>query len=102
MPKIKVLPHLRICPDGSEFTAEPGQNLIQVLLEHGIAIPHACEMQCACASCHVYIKEGFASLKPAAEKEEEILDKAWGVEMDSRLSCQVIIGDKDLVVAIPG
>ena len=47
------------------------------------------------------MREGFASLSEADELEEDYLDKAWGLEPESRLSCQAIVGDVDLVVEIP-
>jgi 2Fe-2S ferredoxin len=81
--------------------AEPGENLIEVALAAGVNIEHACERACACTTCHVIIREGFDSLEESDELEDDLLDKAWGLEPDSRLSCQVEIGDEDLVVEIP-
>jgi 2Fe-2S ferredoxin len=71
------------------------------LLENGIAIEHACDMSCACTTCHVIVREGLASLNLAEETEEDLLDRAWGLEPNSRLSCQAILGQKDVVVEIP-
>ncbi|PIQ42680.1 MAG: ISC system 2Fe-2S type ferredoxin [Gammaproteobacteria bacterium CG11_big_fil_rev_8_21_14_0_20_46_22] len=101
MPKIKVLPHADICPQGVEFESPKGAILIEELFKHAIKIEHACEMQCACTTCQVYVRTGFDSLNEAQDKENDLLDRAWGVDMDSRLSCQVIIDDEDLVVEIP-
>jgi 2Fe-2S ferredoxin len=101
MAKIKVLPHATLCPQGAEFQAEEGQSLCDALLEHHIDIEHACEKSCACTTCHVILREGFASLEPAEEKEEDLLDKAWGLEATSRLSCQAKVAAKDLVIEIP-
>lgn len=101
MPQIIILPHEEICPDGAVFQAEPGTTVCDAALAHGIEIEHACEKSCACTTCHVYIREGGASLDPAEELEEDMLDKAWGLEPDSRLSCQAVVGDTDLVVEIP-
>jgi len=70
-------------------------------LQHGVEIEHACEKSCACTTCHVILREGFNSLKPAEELEEDMLDKAWGLEPTSRLSCQAIVDNQDLVVEIP-
>jgi 2Fe-2S ferredoxin len=80
---------------------EPGTNLIEVALDHGINIEHACELSCACTTCHVVVREGFDSLEPSEELEDDLLDKAWGLEPDSRLSCQVLVGEEDLVIEIP-
>lgn len=101
MPKIKFLPHERICPQGAEIEVEPGISICDAGLNNGIEIEHACEKACACTTCHVYVREGSDSLEPPAENEEDYLDKAWGLEPDSRLSCQAIVADEDLVVEIP-
>lgn len=101
MPTIKVLPHPQRCPQGALFEAKPGDNLIELLLAHDIEIEHACERSCACTTCHVIIRQGFDSLNEAVDLEEDMLDKAWGLTLTSRLSCQVIVGDEDLLVEIP-
>jgi len=101
MTQVIVLPHAELCPQGAVIEAAPGKSLCDVLLEHGIEIEHACEKSCACTTCHVVIREGFASLPPAEEDEEDLLDKAWGLQPTSRLSCQAIVGATPLVVEIP-
>ena len=101
MPRIIYLPHEQRCPDGAVVEAEQGDSLIELALDNGIQIEHACEMACACTTCHVILREGFDSLEPSDETEDDLLDKAWGLEPDSRLSCQVVVGDEDLVVEIP-
>src|SRR5690606_17567330 len=101
MHKITVLPHAELCPEGASFQADPKQPLCDNLLAHAIDIEHACEKACACTTCHVVIREGFESLDEAYEEEEDMLDKAWGLEPTSRLSCQTRIKSGDLVVEIP-
>jgi len=101
MPQIIFLPHEERCPEGAVIEAEIGDKLIEAALENGIDIEHACEMACACTTCHVILREGFDSLEDSDETEDDLLDKAWGLEPDSRLSCQVVVGDEDLVVEIP-
>ncbi len=101
MPKIVFLPHDRICPEGAVIEVEPGISICDAALDNGIEIEHACEKSCACTTCHVHVREGYDSLEPPAEKEEDYLDKAWGLDPDSRLSCQAIVTDEDLVVEIP-
>ena len=101
MTQIIVLPHEELCPKGALFEAEPGSSICDALLEHGIEIEHACEKSCACTTCHVVVREGFDSLDEATELEEDMLDKAWGLESRSRLSCQAIVRSKDLVIEIP-
>jgi 2Fe-2S ferredoxin len=81
--------------------AEQGESVCEALLRHDIEIEHACEMSCACTTCHVIVREGFESLEEADELEEDYLDKAWGLEPESRLSCQAQVGDTNLVVEIP-
>ena len=101
MTRIVVLPNEALCPDGAVVEAEPGESICRVLLRHDIEIEHACEMSCACTTCHVIVREGYASLEEADELEDDYLDMAWGLEPDSRLSCQAIVADQDLVVEIP-
>jgi ferredoxin, 2Fe-2S len=101
MPRLKVLPGHAICPQGAEIEAKSGVSICDTLLEHDIEIEHACEKQAACTTCHVILRQGYDSLEPAEEKEEDLLDKAWGLEATSRLSCQAKIADEDLVIEIP-
>jgi len=101
MPKLRVLPGHAICPQGAEIDAPSGKSICDVLLEHHIDIEHACEKQAACTTCHVLVRQGFASLEPAEEKEEDMLDKAWGLEAASRLSCQAKVAGADLVIELP-
>jgi 2Fe-2S ferredoxin len=101
VPQIVVLPHHVLCPDGAVIEAPAGKSICDVLLENDIDIEHACEKSCACTTCHVIVREGFNSLNDAEEKEEDLLDKAWGLEAASRLSCQAIVAEEDLVVEIP-
>ena len=101
MPTIKILPHPEYCPAGTQVTAKPGTSICEALLENHIAIEHACDMSCACTTCHVVVREGFASLNVLDEDEEDLLDRAWGLEPLSRLGCQAIVGNQDLVVEIP-
>lgn len=101
MPQVIVLPHPELCPSGRVLEAQAGENLIDVLLRNDVEIEHACEMSCACTTCHIVVREGFASLNEADELEEDMLDKAWGLEPTSRLGCQVVVDETDLVIEIP-
>lgn len=101
MTQIIVLPHVELCPDGTVIEAHPGTTICDSLLQHGIEIEHACEKSCACTTCHVIVREGFGSLEEADEEEEDLLDKAWGLEPQSRLSCQAMVRETPLVVEIP-
>jgi 2Fe-2S ferredoxin len=71
------------------------------LLDNHIAIEHACDMSCACTTCHVIVREGYASLNEAEEEEEDLLDRAWGLEPQSRLSCQAILAQQNVTIEIP-
>ncbi|MDA8361670.1 MAG: ISC system 2Fe-2S type ferredoxin [Gammaproteobacteria bacterium] len=101
MPRVRVLPHEGICPAGADIEAPAGVSICDALLDAGIPIEHACEKSCACTTCHVIVREGFDSLGPAEDKEEDLLDRAWGLEPESRLSCQARLAQTDLVVEIP-
>ena len=101
MPQIVVLPHVELCPEGALIDAPLGMSLCDALLQHGVEIEHACEKSCACTTCHVIVREGFAALEATDEKEDDLLDRAWGLEPNSRLSCQLMLGDADLVIEIP-
>ncbi|MCZ4295504.1 MULTISPECIES: ISC system 2Fe-2S type ferredoxin [Vibrio] len=101
MPKIIVLPHEDLCPEGAVLEAKTGETVLDVALKNGIGIEHACEKSCACTTCHIVIREGFDSLEESDELEDDMLDKAWGLEPESRLGCQAKVADEDLVVEIP-
>src|SRR4029078_13597385 len=101
MPEVVVLPHADICPEGRTFEAASGVSLLDNLLEQGIRVEHPCEKSCACTTCHVIVREGFASLPEASEDEEDLLDRAWGLTPVSRLSCQAIVADERLRAARP-
>ncbi|MCW8929022.1 MAG: ISC system 2Fe-2S type ferredoxin [Gammaproteobacteria bacterium] len=101
MTKLIFLPHEEICPEGAVIEVEPGITICDAAQENDIEIEHACEKSCACTTCHVIVREGFDSLEEATDLEEDYLDKAWGVEPDSRLSCQTVVADEDLVIEIP-
>ena len=101
MPQIIVLPHEELCPEGAAFEAKAGESICDSLLNQDIDIDHACDKVCACTTCHVIVREGYKTLNAAEDQEEDLLDKAWGLEPNSRLSCQAIVGTSDLVVEIP-
>jgi 2Fe-2S ferredoxin len=101
MATITVLPHQELCPEGALIEAVPGVSICDNLLRNGIEIEHACEKSCACTTCHVVIREGYERLAPSAEEEDDLLDRAWGLEPSSRLSCQAKMPDEDLVIEIP-
>ena len=95
------MPHTTLCPEGKTIEAAPGTSVCEALLENGVEIEHACEMSCACTTCHVIVREGFNSLNEAEEGEEDLLDRAWGLEPQSRLSCQAILAQENVTIEIP-
>jgi len=101
MPVIKILPHPEYCPQGDSIEAPRGTSICEALLDNGINIEHACEMSCACTTCHVIVRQGFSSLNEQDEGEEDMLDRAWGLEPQSRLSCQAILDSEDVTIEIP-
>lgn len=101
MTKITVLPHSDICPEGAEFEAHVGMSICDNLLQNGVDIEHACEKVCACTTCHVIVREGLHSLNEVEDTEEDLLDMAWGLTSQSRLSCQAVVGSHDLVIEMP-
>ena len=101
MPTIKILPHPEYAPEGKSVLAPAGTSICEALLDHGVSIEHACEMVCACTTCHVIVREGLQSLNEIEEGEEDMLDRAWGLEPNSRLSCQAILAQQDVTIEIP-
>ncbi|MDO8450709.1 MAG: ISC system 2Fe-2S type ferredoxin [Rhodoferax sp.] len=101
MPIIKILPHPEYCPRGAQVSAPAGTSICEALLDNNIKIEHACDMVCACTTCHVIVREGYSSLNAPDENEEDLLDRAWGLEPLSRLSCQAVLAQQDVVVEIP-
>lgn len=101
MPQLVVLPHATLCPEGTVIEAQAGKSICDVLLENDVHIEHACEKSCACTTCHVIVREGYDSLNEPKEKEEDLLDMAWGLSPTSRLSCQALVAEEDLVIELP-
>ena len=101
MTRLTVLPHETLCPAGAEIEAAPGTSICDVLLDNHIEIEHACEKSCACTTCHVIVREGYEALDPPTEKEDDLLDKAWGLALTSRLSCQARMKDQPVTIEIP-
>ena len=101
MPVIHILPHAEYCPQGRDISAPAGTSVCEALLDNHLEIEHACEMSCACTTCHVVVKKGFDSLGEMDESEEDLLDRAWGLTPTSRLSCQAILSNQDVTIEIP-
>ena len=102
MAKIKIWPHEEICPNGAEIESLPKETICEAALRNNIKIEHACEMSAACTTCHCIVRKGFETLAEASDIEEDLLDKAWGLEQTSRLSCQAIPPkDEEIEIELP-
>ena len=86
-----------------ELMGGKGESLLELAMEHGINIEHACGGVCACSTCHVYIERGEKDLAEATEAEEDRVEEAPGLQRNSRLSCQCIIEHErgPIVVRVP-
>ena len=85
------------------LTGNADQSLLDVALEAGIHVEHACGGVCACSTCHVYVEAGMESLTASEEDEDDRVEEAPGLQRNSRLSCQArIAGPGPIVVRVPG
>lgn len=94
------MPKVTFMPDGISIEVEPGTSILKAAKSAHAPVGYACGGVCACSTCHVYVKQGADSLSEQQENEEDILDKAFDVRSSSRLGCQSMIGDEDIVVEI--
>lgn len=82
-------------------TGLPG-SILDIALNNGVGMDHACGGVCACATCHVVVKQGLESCNGPTENELDMLDLAPDLRPESRLGCQCVPnGEADLVVEIP-
>ncbi len=71
-----------------------GWRVMEIIREHGLPIKAECGGACSCATCHVYVDPSWAQKIPAMrDDEEEMLDEAFHLEDNSRLSCQIIMNE---------
>jgi 2Fe-2S ferredoxin len=96
-----------IAPDGTRYDvdAENGSTVMENAIRNGVpGIEAECGGACACATCHVYVDEAFREIVGSPEPmEEDMLDFAFDVRPNSRLSCQIRVRDEldGLVVTVP-
>ncbi len=76
------------------------ESILDVALNFGIQLEHACGGSCACTTCHVIVKSGDGNLSEADEDELDRLDQAPGLTLHSRLGCQAVVKG-DVTVEIP-
>lgn len=82
-----------------EASAQEGESILDVAEKFGVDFPHNCGGVCACSTCHVIIKSGLEHLNPKSEDEEDRLDMAENLTLDSRLGCQArVYGDITLTL----
>ncbi|MDX2147875.1 MAG: 2Fe-2S iron-sulfur cluster-binding protein [Planctomycetota bacterium] len=82
--------------------AAKGDNLLEVALDKGVNIEHACGGVCACSTCHVYVESGSEHLSESTEAEEDRVEEAPGLQRNSRLSCQCVVkGEGPITVRVP-
>ncbi len=96
------MPVISIKPSGKTIEAAEGSRLLDALMNSGEVIPHKCDGQAQCGSCHIYIQEGRKSLSKIQRPEHEKLDSIIGVSSKSRLACQVILGNENISVELLG
>lgn len=94
------MPKIHFLPDDITTEVPPGTSLLDAGLAADVKIGNACGGVCACSTCHVWVKQGLASLPEQDDRELDILDKAFEVKSTSRLSCQADVGTEDLVVQV--
>ena len=82
------MPKVRFPDQNLEVEVPVGTTLLDAARKIGAPEGYACGGVCACSTCHVYVEEGASLLSEASEDEEDILDKAFDVQMTSRLGCQ--------------
>jgi ferredoxin, 2Fe-2S len=100
MPKLTFLNPLGPGSSPLTVTCKPGTSVLDAAEECGARVGHACGGNLACSTCHVWVQEGIDSLPEVADKENDIMDKAFDVRPESRLGCQATLGDDDVVVEI--
>lgn len=83
-----------------QHDGQPG-SILDVMLGHGVSLEHACGGNCACTTCHVIVKRGMEHLSENSETEDDLLDKAPGLTLTSRLGCQAVIDGGEVVVMVP-
>lgn len=101
MPKVTVLPHVELCPEGATIEVATGENIGKALVAAGINLPHACEFNGACSTCHIIVKDGYDTLDEPSDAEYDKLDAAFNSTAKSRLACRATMGASDITIEIP-
>lgn len=78
------------------------KSFLDIAMNHGFHLEHACGGSCACTTCHVVVKEGMGCLSEMEDDEADRLDMAADLQLNSRLGCQAhFVRDGEVVVEIP-
>ena len=96
MPRV----HFKSPLDDVAVEVPPGTTLLEAAEQAGAQVGHSCGGVCACSSCHCYVRQGLDSLEEMSDAEEDRLDMGFDVRPYSRLGCQAVVQDEDLVVEI--
>lgn len=88
-------------PQNISVEGVEGRSILEIAQEHEIELDHNCGGNCACTTCHVIIRDGMNNLSEAEDAENDMLDKAKGLTLTSRLGCQAHVYG-DVVVEVPG
>ena len=101
MPKVTFQNPIGLASTGPlTIECKPGTSILDAAEECGARVGHACGGNLACSTCHVWVHAGLDSLPEVADKENDIMDKAFDVRAESRLGCQAKLGTADVVVEI--
>jgi ferredoxin, 2Fe-2S len=106
------MPKVTFIKDGKETTVEfehgkleyqhhgLPESFLDVAMNFGIPLEHACGGSCACTTCHLIIRKGMENLSEEQDNELDRLDTAWDLTTSSRLGCQAVIKG-DVVAEFP-
>jgi ferredoxin, 2Fe-2S len=79
---------------------QPGQSILEAVLESDIELHHNCGMVCACSTCHIYLEKGEEFVPEITDKEEDFIDRARNPKLNSRLGCQCILDEGEGVIEV--
>jgi ferredoxin, 2Fe-2S len=96
------MPMLTIMPSGKTLEVAEGLSVLEALLGAGENIPHKCDGQAKCGSCHIFVLEGRKGVSKMQRLENEKLDTIVGVGSKSRLACQTKLGTENATIELLG
>ena len=85
------MPKVTFLPMNETYDAKEGESILDVAINNDVPLQHACGGFCACTTCHIHVKSGIEHLSGLEDDEEERLDRASGLTLQSRLGCQAKI-----------